>query len=294
MDLQQLRTFTAIAREGSLARASERLCLSQPAVSAQLKALESELRVKLFDRTPKGMSLTFAGQSLLQEASNALLAASNVSAKARHLQGDATIGGEFKLGTVSEPVVLRLGELLCALVDAHPALKLSLSQGVSGDVVQRIVQREIHAGYVIGAPGTPAVKAIQIAPIALRVVAPLVWQDKLASATWQDIALLPWLSTPEKCSFRHIAARMFARHGVQPQTLIEADQEHTLRDLVAQGMGLSLLREDIAKAGEAAGQLALWPPGIETDHLYFIHLEEEGGTPVMQAIVALVRQVWRV
>ncbi|ALV05178.1 LysR family transcriptional regulator [Roseateles depolymerans] len=85
MDLQQLRTFTVIAREGSLARASAQLFLSQPAISAQLKALESELGVKLFDRTSKGMTLTFAGRDLLQEASNNLAAATNILALRRNL-----------------------------------------------------------------------------------------------------------------------------------------------------------------------------------------------------------------
>lgn len=292
MDLQQLRTFTVIAQEGNLARASVQLFLSQPAISAQIKALESELRVKLFDRTPKGMTLTFAGKSLLQEATNALIAANNVSAKAQHFRQNA-VSGEFKLGTISEPIVLRLGEFLATLIEKYPELRLSLSQGISGDISNRILSREIHAGYVIGEPQNPKISSIKIAPITLRVVAPAKWKDRLSNATWQEIVQLPWLSTPEKCSFRQIASRMFARHGVRPQTVIEADQEIMLSDLVAQGIGLSLLREDIAAAGEASGKLAIWSPGIEIDHLYFIYLEEEEQSPFMQAFIPLVRQVWR-
>lgn len=58
MEIYQLRTFVTIAKEGSITRASELLFLSQPAVSAHIKAMEDELGLVLFERTPRGMSLT--------------------------------------------------------------------------------------------------------------------------------------------------------------------------------------------------------------------------------------------
>ena len=108
MDLQHLRTFVAIAQEGSLTRAATKLCLSQPAVSAQLKNFEEELNVRLFQRTPRGMVLTAEGHALLEEASKALVAARNVSATARNFQRD--VCGEFRLGTIADPGILRLNE----------------------------------------------------------------------------------------------------------------------------------------------------------------------------------------
>ena len=73
MDLYQLKTFVAVAREGSITRASELVHLSQPAVSAHIKALEETLRLALFERTPRGMSLTRHGQRLLAKAEQTLL-----------------------------------------------------------------------------------------------------------------------------------------------------------------------------------------------------------------------------
>src|SRR5258706_14330728 len=69
MELYQLRSFAAVAELGHLTRAAEKLHISQPALSAQIKALEDELGVALFERTPSGMTLTAAGQRLLTEAS---------------------------------------------------------------------------------------------------------------------------------------------------------------------------------------------------------------------------------
>ena len=67
MELYQLRTFAAVAELGHLTRAAEQLHISQPAVSAQVRALEEELGVVLFERSSSGMQLTPAGRQLLQE-----------------------------------------------------------------------------------------------------------------------------------------------------------------------------------------------------------------------------------
>ena len=74
MDIHQLKTFVAVAREGSITRASELLHLSQPAASAHIKAIEDAVGLALFDRTPRGMSLTHEGRRLLAKAEQTLAA----------------------------------------------------------------------------------------------------------------------------------------------------------------------------------------------------------------------------
>jgi DNA-binding transcriptional LysR family regulator len=75
MELYQLRSFVAVAEAAHLTRASEKLHVSQPAVSAQIKALEDELDLALFERTSSGMVLTSAGRRLLADAEKVLAAA---------------------------------------------------------------------------------------------------------------------------------------------------------------------------------------------------------------------------
>src|SRR5579859_4676017 len=72
MEIHQLRTFVAVAREGSITRASELLHLSQPAVSAHIKAMEEALGVTLFERTSRGMDLTTDGQRIRAKAEQTL------------------------------------------------------------------------------------------------------------------------------------------------------------------------------------------------------------------------------
>ena len=83
MELYQLRSFAAIAETGQLTRAAEKLHVSQPAVSAQLKALEEELEFALFERTPKGMRLLPEGRTFLEHARGILAAVEQAAAAVR-------------------------------------------------------------------------------------------------------------------------------------------------------------------------------------------------------------------
>lgn len=219
------------------------------------------------------------------------MAARNVVDRAQYLRDG--ISGEFRLGTIIEPVILRLGEFLSDLIALYPSLHVSLSQGISGDIIDRVLTGRIDAGYVIGPVEDTMISAIKIMPITFRIVAPVDWIDKILTADWKAIECLPWISTPEKCSFNRVAAHMFARHGVAPQTVIEADQEATLKKLVASGIGLTLMREDVALAAEAKGELVIWPTYAEVSHLYFVYSRAAKKTLVLQAVLSVVRKVWQ-
>ena len=87
MEIHQLKTFVAVAREGSITRASERLYLSQPAVSAHIKAIEDTLGLTLFARTPRGMALTGDGERLLAKAEQTLGAHRELVEEATRIKG---------------------------------------------------------------------------------------------------------------------------------------------------------------------------------------------------------------
>ena len=107
MEIHQLKTFVAVAREGSITRASERLYLSQPAVSAHIKAIEETLGLTLFERTPRGMSVTGDGQRLLVKAELALAAHRKLIGEATRLKGRLT--GRLRLGAAGDSSTRRSG-----------------------------------------------------------------------------------------------------------------------------------------------------------------------------------------
>lgn len=127
MEIYQLRAFVTVARIGHLTRAAEVLHVTQPAVSGQIKALEEELGVALFDRKPGRIVLTRAGERMLPEAEKVLLASGALLAQARALQGE--VSGVLIIGTVGDPESLRLGSLLGGLVSALPLLDIKTRAG---------------------------------------------------------------------------------------------------------------------------------------------------------------------
>ncbi len=247
--------------------------------------------MRLFERSARGMRLTAPGSLLLAEAEKALAAASDVIAQARQLQGGLT--GELKLGTVSDPVLLRLGEFMARLAAAHPQRVLRLTYGHSGRVIDGLRRGELDAGYAVGELREPGLQVWRLAPVQLRVVGPAAWRDRIADADWRGIAALPWVMTPPACSFRRIADEMFATFGLRPRSAaVEADQEGTLRSLVAGGIGLALLRDDQARAGEAAGELVVWQGAAPKTTLNFLVRDERANEPLLVAALAALRATW--
>ncbi|HVP88868.1 MAG TPA: LysR family transcriptional regulator, partial [Casimicrobiaceae bacterium] len=122
MEFSQLRAFVAIAKIGQLTRAAEKLHLSQPALSGQLKALEESLGLVLFERSSSGMTLTSGGRTLLPDAEKILDALEQLQLAARQLQGRTA--GKLRLGTVLDPATLRVGEFLARAVETHPLIEV--------------------------------------------------------------------------------------------------------------------------------------------------------------------------
>lgn len=290
MNLKQLETFVMVAHEENLTRASDILCLSQPAISAQLKALEDELGLQLFARVSRGMELTDAGKLLIKHAEQVLKSVQHVSIKAKSLR--TGISGLFSIGTIASPSILRVEQTANIVTTRHPDLRLNFVQGISGDVVDWVLARKVEAGYVIGQLEESSLVWNKIAPVTLRVVAPHSWGSKISCMDWSGIATLPWISTPKKCSFYNLANRMFTRHRVNPQIVIEADQEQTLLGLVSSGIGLTLLREDIALSAQALGDVVIWEQGIEVSHVYFIYRQDNAISSKLQAVNQAIKEVF--
>jgi len=291
MELYQLRSFVAVAEVGHLTRAAEKLHISQPALSAQIKALEDEFGLALFERTSSGMTLTAGGERLLAEAGKVLAAAQVLRNEARTLQGEVV--GKAAVGTILEPGLSRVGELLSVMVERYPLLQLELHHEISGAALEKVRSGRLDASFFYGDLAEGAVAGLALRPLVYRVAAPAAWRGRIAGADWSDVAALPWILTPPISSHHRLAAALFRKHGVEPTKVVEADQESVISSIVASGVGLSLMREDVALAREAAGEICLWDRGRATTTLWFIHLHERAEDPVIRALLEGLRDTWQ-
>jgi DNA-binding transcriptional LysR family regulator len=290
MELYQLRSFATVAEIGHLTRAAERLHVSQPALSAQIRALEDELGVSLFDRGTTGMTLTAAGRQLLPAAREIVDRAIALRGIAQSLRGQ--VSGRMRVGTLSDPDLLRLGAVLTAAVERHPLLEIELHHEVSGAAFQKVRDGELDASFYYGPLAHPSVASLPLRPIVYRVAGPADWADRIVAADDAGAASLPWVMTPPISTHHALAAQFFAQRGLAPTTVVEADHEAVIRSLVVAGVGLSLLREDVALEAEAAGEVCLWPRARIETTLQFVWPRARGAEPALAALIGLVECAW--
>ncbi len=368
MELYQLKTFAAVAEERHLTRAAERVHLSQPAVSGHIKALETELGVRLFERSSTGMELTAAGGELLEHARRVLLAADDVKRAAQQMQGD--IAGMLRVGTVADPESNRLGELLALARDTHPRLKLELHHAMSGaalagvqggelleharrvllaaDDVKRAAQQmqgdiagmlrvgtvadpesnrlgellalardthprlklelhhamsgaalagvqggELDASFFFGdAPGAEFF-ALPLRRLIYRVAAPVAWADRVDGAQWDEISGLPWIGTPDISTHTRLVSDLFAQRSLPPpKAAVQADDEGVVTALVVSGLGLALVRDDVARRLERTGDVVIWTRAAIDTALWFVCLSARIEEPIIGALLDLARKTW--
>ncbi|MFE6051316.1 LysR substrate-binding domain-containing protein [Kitasatospora sp. NPDC056446] len=167
MELRQLRCFVAVAEELHFGRAAERLLLGQPAVSQQVRRLERELKVELFDRSPRYVRLTPAGERFLP-AARGVLAAEDA---ARALAADLAAPAALRLGTITG-----LGERLDRILDTYqqqaPGVRVELHSAPVRERLARLADGRLDAAFVRG--------AIAGSSTDLRFLP--VWQDELVLA----------------------------------------------------------------------------------------------------------------
>ena len=291
MELYQLRTFVAIAQEGSLTRAAERVFTSAPAVSAQLKALEDELGVKLFDRTPRGMALTEAGRKMLDEAERTLASATRMRSAAEQIRGTAQ--GSVRFGTVVDPVALRLGDVLVKLAERHPHVTLQLRQGLSHQTLTAVQQGELDCAYVLSdSEQIDGLELRRLGVVDLAITLPLPIAQAQPELNMDQLVALPWVGTPPSCILHGHLDRLFAASGREFRPRQTADSETTMRSMVASGMGAGLLRLDQATQAERNGELAIWSGW--RSHTWLCCVAPLGGErpAAVSAVREAVREAW--
>ena len=290
MELHQLRTFVAVAEEGHLTRAAERLFVSQPAVSSHIKALEGDLGVALFDRTPKGMRLTREGERLLARARRIVEDADRLVGEARGLSGE--VSGQLAFGINTDSTFLRVGEISARMRRDYPGISLSLVNSNSWDIVRDVRRGVMDAGFAYGEISGEGVLADVLADVPFRVVGPAGWAGRIDGADWAGLAAMPWVWMADNCPFLDILERQFSGVGRKPRICVEADHEDILRALVVAGEGLTLLREDEAMDGLERGQLAVWPGTPLGLPLSLVWREARREEPLLRVLRDVVAEAW--
>src|SRR5919197_5055269 len=157
MELRNLRTFVAVAELRHFAKAASLCNLSQPAVSHQIALLEQEIGTRLLNRAARRVSLTVAGEVLLEEARRILGAVDRAHERMREVVRGAV--GRIRLGATPTPGLYLLPPLLARYRAAHRAYDLRFEIVPVHDIVERVARNDLDMAVIAGPPATTELQA---------------------------------------------------------------------------------------------------------------------------------------
>ncbi|HEY3279414.1 MAG TPA: LysR family transcriptional regulator [Gemmatimonadales bacterium] len=268
MELRHFRYFVAVAEARSFAQAARRLRVAQPALSKQVRALETELGVTLFDRLPRGVRLTRAGEAFLAEARCTLEVAGRavISARGagRHGASDLAFAhGELAVYTAT------IEDLLAAFREAHPETQVRVSSKSDADVYQALREGEVDVASIFIAqwpvPGFEALRIVDCATKGVLLPArhPLAAQPSVHLADLRD---LTWLhSSPQRWPgfFRTIDEALRDR-GLVPSRRRERPKETPSANVqIASGEAWALASEEVGARYRTASNAIVYRPIAE-------------------------------
>jgi DNA-binding transcriptional LysR family regulator len=250
MELRHLRYFVAVAEEGNITRAAERLGIGQPPLSQQIHALERELDVKLFHRTGHGVVATDAGKALLVDAKRLLddvdQATLNAQRAGRGETGHLHLG--FTASAAFHPIVRAL---VREFRNAYPGVGLTLTEGTTAHLLAQLDEGRIDLAFL--RPGVHSFAGVVLRDIAsepmkavLPVTHPLAQRTRipLSALAQEPFVLIPRAASP----MLHDEIVSACRHaGFEPMPGQQAPQLSTVVSLVAAEFGVSIVPASVSQ-----------------------------------------------
>ena len=246
MELRDLRYFVAVAEDLHFGRAAERLHMTQPALSRQIRALESDLEVQLFHRTKRRVQLTIAGQTFLEEAREILRHADDAVLNTRRVaRGEI---GQLRLSFTPSALRSVVPEVVRAFRDCYPDVQLTMTEHCTQDQVEAFRAHEVDVGFLY-----PPIdeKLLAITPlqteelvIALPTIHPLASHNPLSLS---DLATEPFILHPRREGpyLYDQILHLCLQAGFRPYVIQEAVTSQTRIGLVAAGMGITFVPETL-------------------------------------------------
>lgn len=243
MELRQLRQFVAVAEAHSFRAAAERLFMAQPPLSVAVRKLEEEIGVSLFERGPRGVQLTAAGQTAFEMAQQCLAQADDVIAATRSAANGEI--GRLRIGFIGSVTFALMPSLVRTFRERFPLVKLDLRESTNVELLSLVEAQDIDIAFVrLPATRPPKVefRTIQedVFCVALPPSHPLCAHDTLSM---QDIADQTFIGyTPSRVGGLQAGmSQLMQQVDISLRVAQEAVQVQTVIGLVNSGLGIALV-----------------------------------------------------
>jgi LysR family cys regulon transcriptional activator len=239
--LRQLRAFCHAARTGSISRAAQHLCLSQPSVSQLIKGLEKDLGTLLFERRGSRIYLTGAGKVFLEAAQPVIESIDNLPAVFRERMGEAA-SGSLDIAAGESTILYLLPDYVKAFSLRYPQVSLHLHNvtGRDGLALLRSGEVDFAVGSMIDVP--PDITYVPIFEYDPMLIVPL--GHPLAGkkrVTLEEVGRCGLVLPPRHLSTWRIVDLVFRKHGLDYRVVLEAGGWEVIKKFVELGMGVSIV-----------------------------------------------------
>jgi LysR family transcriptional regulator, transcriptional activator of the cysJI operon len=259
MDTRQLAAFCAVVERRSFSQAAERLGVTQPAVSLQVRALEKRLGTQLLDRSGRRVEPTEAGMRLYRGAQRLLALEEQVVAEVAHDAAGGELTGAFEIGASTGPGGIVVAQLLCELAELHPGLRVTLWVFDTQTIVERVAARELELGVVGAARRHRGVvfepffrdPVVLVCPPGHPFAGRTVGLDELRDANL--------IAMQEGAGVRQLLEDELRREGTRLRDLgvrLELGLQESVLSAVRAGHGVTFISRRSVEADLAAGTLA--------------------------------------
>jgi DNA-binding transcriptional LysR family regulator len=260
MDLQQLRSFAAVARRRHFTRAAAELHVGQPAVSQHIRKLEAELGVRLLSRTTRSVELTEAGGLLLERVERALGELDAGLAEIAELRG--LVRGRLTIGAMQWLEPYDLAATLATFHSLHPAIDIRVVEELAGSMVSAVLADRLDVAFVPIEEGLPAGLDAELLfeDEFVLVVAhehPLAGRDHVRISALREE---PFVFLREGTGLRRAVEVAARAAGFEPQARFETNEVTRVLALVGRGLGVSAVTRAVAEAaGDQVVPVSLRP-----------------------------------
>ena len=294
LEARQLRYFVAVAEELHFGRAAQRLHISQPPLSYQVRQLEQGLGVTLFERTQRSVKLTYAGGVFLVHARAALSkleeAVETVRAAAR---GEA---GFLRVGYTAASAYSVMPTLMYAFKQRFPQVEVVLRETVSSEQIDDLLEGRLDVGLIRPIAHWPQLVTEKLREERLIVAIPA--NDPIAQlriVSLSDLHGVPFIGFSQKESgyFYDMIANLLGTEKIVPMLVQRATQTHAVVALVSAGLGLAIVPD--ASAPALVERVVYRPLHADRLPRPELHLgwRREELTPVLRSFLAVAREVSR-
>ncbi|HMM79705.1 MAG TPA: LysR family transcriptional regulator [Pyrinomonadaceae bacterium] len=254
MDINQLEVLVTVAREKSFSRAAEALDRTQPAISQAIRRLEDDVGEKLFDRSSKDGTLTYAGEVLLEHAEAMLSLRANAKNAIRELKGLRR--GKVTI-SANEHTVFFLLPVIEKFLRRHPTIKIEVQRGVASRIPKQITAREVELGVISFSPDDTSLVSVPIATDDLvMIVSPEHPLAGRSTVSISDVADENFIAHNAPSPYRRRVIEAFAKHRVELQISVELPSLEAIKLLVMKKVGVALVPRLAVRAEIENGRLS--------------------------------------